>query len=187
LHGGDFSRFFAGMTAQEPNRLIWRIEKMVIILMGVSGVGKTTVGQALAQKLRWRFAEGDDFHSAANIAKMHAGIPLTDEDRAPWLQSLRKAITEWLAAGENVVLACSALKASYRDLLQVSPEVKFVYLRASFELIAERLAVRKGHYMNPHLLCSQFDTLEEPKGTLTVDADSSPAHLVDEIRAALGV
>jgi gluconokinase len=160
---------------------------MVIILMGVSGAGKTTVGQALAQELRWRFADGDDFHSAANIAKMHAGIPLTDEDRAPWLQSLRNAITAWLAAGENVVLACSALKASYRDLLQVSPDVRFVYLHAGFELIAERLAARKGHYMNPDLLRSQFDTLEEPKDTLTVDAGTLPAHLVDEIRAALAV
>ena len=160
---------------------------MVIILMGVSGVGKTTVGQALAQKLRWNFAEGDDFHSPANIAKMHAGIPLTDEDRAPWLQSLRKAITEWLAADENVVLACSALKTSYRELLQVSPDVKFVYLHANFDLIAKRLAARKGHYMNPDLLRSQFDTLEEPEDTLRVEAGSSPAHLVDEIRAALGV
>jgi gluconokinase len=167
--------------------LIWRIKKMVIILMGVSGVGKTTVGQALAQKLRWRFAEGDDFHSAANIAKMHAGIPLTDEDRAPWLQSLRNAINAWLACGENVVLACSALKASYRALLQVGPDVRFVYLHAGFELIAKRLAARKGHYMNPDLLRSQFDTLEEPKDILTVDASLSPAHLLDKIRAALAV
>ncbi|MGB7555746.1 MAG: gluconokinase, partial [Candidatus Korobacteraceae bacterium] len=142
---------------------------MIIILMGVSGVGKTTIGKALAQELHWRFAEGDDFHSAANIAKMHAGIPLTDEDRAPWLQSLRSAITRWLAAGENVVLACSALKASYRETLQVAPEVKFVYLRGSFELIAQRLASRHGHYMNPHLLRSQFDTLEEPIDTVTID------------------
>ncbi len=163
------------------------VERMVIILMGVSGAGKTTVGQALAQKLQWRFAEGDDLHSAANIAKMHAGIPLTDEDRAPWLQSLRQAITVWLAAGDNVVLACSALKASYRDLLRVSPDVRFVYLHASFEVIAKRLAARKGHYMNPDLLRSQFDTLEEPKDILTVDACLSPADLVDEIRAALAI
>ena len=117
---------------------------MVIILMGVSGAGKTTVGRALAEELHWSFAEGDDFHSAANIAKMHAGIPLTDEDRAPWLQSLRKAIAGWLAAGENVVLTCSALKASYRAILLVSPEVKFVYLRGSFELIATATSVAPG-------------------------------------------
>ena len=160
---------------------------MIIIVMGVSGVGKTTIGRALAQDLGWRFAEGDDFHSAANIAKMHAGIPLTDEDRAPWLQSLRNAITEWLADSQNVVLACSALKASYRTVLLVGSEVKFVYLRGSFELIARRLALRKGHYMNPDLLRSQLDTLEEPKDTLTVDAGLPVAQVVKEIRTALGV
>ncbi|MGB8770905.1 MAG: gluconokinase [Candidatus Korobacteraceae bacterium] len=160
---------------------------MIIILMGVSGVGKTTIGRALAEELHWRFAEGDDFHSAANIAKMHAGTPLTDEDRAPWLQSLRDAITGWLASGENVVLACSALKASYRETLRVSSEVKFVYLHASFELIAQRLALRKGHYMNADLLRSQFDTLEEPKDVPTIDASLPVKQIVNEIRAALGV
>ena len=160
---------------------------MIIILMGVSGVGKTTIGKALAQELHWRFAEGDDFHSAANIAKMHAGIPLTDQDRAPWLQSLRSAITGWLTAGENVVLACSALKASYRETLRVSSEVKFVYLRGSYELIAQRLASRHGHYMNPDLLRSQFDTLEEPKDTATVDVGPPVPQIVNEIRAALPV
>ncbi len=160
---------------------------MIIILMGVSGAGKTTIGKVLAHELDWRFAEGDDFHSAANIAKMHAGIPLTDEDRAPWLQSLRSAITGWLAAGENVVLACSALKASYRETLRVGPEVKFVYLRGSYELIAQRLASRHGHYMNPHLQRSQFETLEEPKDTVTIDVGPPVAQIVKEIRAALGV
>jgi gluconokinase len=160
---------------------------MIIILMGVSGVGKTTIGRALAQELQWHFAEGDDYHSAANKAKMHAGIPLTDEDRAPWLQSLRSAITGWLAAGENVVLACSALKASYREILQVSPEVKFVYLRGSYELIAQRLASRHGHYMNPDLLGSQFETLEEPKDAVTIDVGPPVPQIVKEIRAALAV
>jgi gluconokinase len=160
---------------------------MVIILMGVSGAGKTTIGRALAQELHWTFAEGDDFHSAANIARMHAGIPLTDEDRAPWLQSLRTAIAGWLAAGENVVLTCSALKASYRAILLVSPEVKLVYLRGSFELIAARLASRRGHYMNPDLLRSQFDTIEEPDDTLTIDVGLPVAQIVQEIRAGLGI
>jgi gluconokinase len=160
---------------------------MVVILMGVSGAGKTTIGRALAQQLQWRFAEGDDFHSAANIAKMHAGIALTDQDRAPWLQSLRKAITGWLAAGENVVLACSALKAAYRQILLVSPEVKFVYLRGSFDLIAKRLALRHGHFMNPDLLKSQFDTLEEPKDALTIDAGLPADQAAKEIRTGLGV
>jgi gluconokinase len=160
---------------------------MIIILMGVSGVGKTTIGRALAQELQWHFAEGDDYHSAANKAKMHAGIPLTDEDRAPWLQSLRSAITGWLAAGENVVLACSALKASYREILQVSPEVKFVYLRGSYELIAQRLASRHGHYMNADLLGGQFETLEEPEDAVTIDVGPPVPQIVKEIRAALAV
>lgn len=160
---------------------------MVIILMGVTGVGKTTIGRALAQELHWRFADGDDFHSAANIAKMHAGIPLTDEDRAPWLQSLRNAITGWLASGQNVVLACSALKASYREILLVSSEIKLVYLRGSFELISQRLAARQGHYMDPHLLGSQFDTLEEPKDAVAIDVGPPVSQVVQEIRSALAI
>jgi len=160
---------------------------MIIIVMGVAGVGKTTVGRALAEELHWRFADGDDFHSAANIAKMHSGVPLTDEDRVPWLQCLRDTITGCLAGRENVVLACSALKASYRKFLLVDPQVKLVYLRASFDLIAKRLVSRRGHYMNPHLLRSQFDTLEEPADILTVDAGLSVAQIVKEIRAVLGV
>ena len=114
---------------------------MIIILMGVAGVGKTTVGRALAEELKWRFADADDFHSVANIAKMHSGISLTDEDRVLWLQSLRNAITQWIAVGENVVLACSALKVSYRESLLVDTCVKLVYLRGSFDLIAKRLAL----------------------------------------------
>src|SRR5581483_2263579 len=102
---------------------------MIVLLMGVTGAGKTTIGQALARELHWRFADADSFHSAANVAKMRAGVPLTDADRAPWLSALHDAIAAWLAAGENVVLACSALKVSYRALLLVSPEVKLVYLR----------------------------------------------------------
>jgi gluconokinase len=160
---------------------------MIIVLMGVTGVGKTTVGQALARDLHWRFADADDYHSAANIAKMHAGIPLTDEDRAPWLQALHDAIVGWLARQENLVLACSALKAAYRERLIVSPEVKLVYLRGSMEVIAARLASRQGHYMDPHLLHSQFDTLEEPANALIIPADLTPAEMVDKIRAGLAV
>ncbi len=160
---------------------------MVILLMGVTASGKTTVGRALATELGWRFADGDDYHSAANIAKMRAGIALTDEDRAPWLESLRKAILAWLAAGENVVLACSALKASYRDILLVSSDVKLVYLRASKELIAARLASRRGHYMNPKLLDSQFETLEEPQNGLTIDAGLPVNQILNRIRAVLGI
>jgi gluconokinase len=156
---------------------------MILLLMGVAGVGKTTVGQALAREVHWRFADADDYHSPANIAKMHAGIPLTDEDRAPWLQSLHNAIVNWLAAGENVILACSALKASYRALLLVSSDVKLVYLRGREELIAGRLAARHGHYMDPHLLHSQFLTLEEPHEGFTVDADPPTEELVGKIRS----
>jgi gluconokinase len=158
---------------------------MIIVLMGVTGAGKTTVGKALAGDLHWRVADADDYHSAANIAKMHAGIPLTDEDRAPWLQALHGAIVSWLAAGENVVLACSALKAAYRDQLLVSPEVRLVYLRGDPSLFAARIASRHDHFMNPHLLRSQFETLEEPKDALTVDAGLSVTQIVSEIRRGL--
>jgi gluconokinase len=160
---------------------------MIVLLMGVTGVGKTTVGEALARELHWRFADADDYHSPANIAKMHSGIPLTDVDRAPWLQSLHNAIVNWLAAGENVILACSALKASYRALLVVSGDVKLVYLRGSEELIAARLAARHGHYMDPHLLHSQFETLEEPRDALTIDAGPPTEELVGKIRSRLNI
>jgi gluconokinase len=158
---------------------------MVVLLMGVTGAGKTTVGLALAHALGCKFADADDYHSAANIAKMHACVPLTDEDRAPWLQSLRDAIVGWIASGETVVLACSALKASYREELMVSPEVKLVYLRASPALIASRLAHRTGHYMNPGLIPSQFETLEEPARAITVDAGHAVDEIVREIRSSL--
>jgi len=160
---------------------------MIILLMGVTGAGKTTVGRALAEQLHWRFADADDFHSAANIAKMRAGIPLTDEDRAPWLASLRDAIRNWLDAGVNAVLACSALKASYRDILLVSPEVKLVYLRASQALVAARVAARTGSYMNPELVPSQFQTLEEPKDAVEIDASATVEECVASIRSALRV
>lgn len=160
---------------------------MIVLLMGVTGAGKTTVGRALAEQLHWRFADADDFHSAANIAKMRAGIPLTDEDRAPWLQALRDVISDWLAARENAVLACSALKASYRDILLVSPEVKLVYLRASQAVIAARVAARTGHYMNPQLVPSQFATLEEPRDAVVIDADGTVEESITKIRRALGV
>ncbi len=155
--------------------------------MGVTGSGKTTVGRALSANLGWRFADADDYHSAANVSKMAAGIPLTDKDRAPWLLALRQAVVEWTAAGENVVLACSALKAAYREELVTGPEVKLVYLKASMELIAQRLAGRSGHFMNPHLLQSQFDALEEPYDVVTVDAGLPLTELVLRIRRALAL
>jgi len=155
--------------------------------MGVSGVGKTTVGQALAQELHWRFADADSFHSAANIAKMRAGIPLDDADRAPWLAALHDAIAGWLAAHESVVLACSALKESYRKQLVISPEVKLVFLHADYKVIAEWMKVRHGHYMNPDLLKSQFDTLEPPKDAISIDTDAPIEKVVHAICDALGI
>lgn len=160
---------------------------MVILLMGVTGAGKTTVGQALASELHWKFADGDSFHSAANVAKMHAGIPLSDADREPWLAALQRAISGWLAAGENVVLACSALKQAYRRQLLIAPAVKLVYLRASRELVAARLAGRTNHYMNPALIDSQFATLEEPPDAVTVDAQLSTETIIAGIREALAL
>ncbi len=162
---------------------------MVVIVFGVSGAGKTTIGKLLAEELGWHFYEGDDFHPAANIEKMRRGIPLTDEDRQPWLATLREVIEKSLAAGENAVLACSALKRKYRRDLRVNEEVKFVYLRGDFALIADRLRHRTGHFMKPELLQSQFADLEEPQpaeDAIIVDLTRTPHELTQEIRARLG-
>ncbi len=159
---------------------------MVLVLMGVTGAGKTTVGEALAAELHWRFVDADEFHSPENVAKMHVGIPLDDADRTPWLRSLREAIVRWLQEGDNVVLACSALKDAYRRMLMVSSEVRFVYLRGDYKLIADRLAARREHYMNTGLLRSQFDALEEPQDVLTINVDKPVNEIVDEIRRAIG-
>jgi len=151
--------------------------------MGVSGSGKTTIGRLLAGKLGWTFVEGDDYHPAANVAKMHAGVPLTDADRAPWLAALRERIDAAAARGENVVLACSALKHAYQDYLsRHEPDnVRYVYLRAAEELISERLAARKGHFMNPSLLHSQFETLEPPEHAIRVEVSGTPEVIANEI------
>jgi gluconokinase len=124
---------------------------VIVILFGVSGVGKTTLGKLLARELGWNFYEADDFHPEANLEKMRSGRPLTDEDRWPWLESLREQIKRLLAAGENGVLACSALKRKYREHLRVSPEVKMVFLRGDYALIAEQLRHRRDHFMDPEL------------------------------------
>lgn len=159
---------------------------MVVILMGVSGAGKTTIGRLLAHTLGWRFLEGDDFHPPANVAKMHAGVPLTDADREPWLETLRGVLAEAVARGENVVLACSALRARYRQVLSVDPaQVRWVYLRGSPSLIAQRLAARRGHFMPPSLLDSQFNVLEEPQDALGVDVSLGQRAVIDTIRAGL--
>ena len=154
---------------------------MVIVVMGVTGSGKTTIGNLLARRLGWEFADADDFHSAANKEKMHDGIPLTDADRLPWLGAIHDQIAKWLDLKQNVVLACSALKQSYRKLLWNGPEVRFVYLKGSYELIAERLRARKGHFADEHILAGQFRDLEEPTDAIAVSIDHSPEEIVEEI------
>ena len=152
------------------------------ILMGVSGCGKTTVGKLLAARLGWDFYDADDYHSPTNIAKMAAGIPLSDEDRAPWLTTLHELIFTCLMNKRCGVLACSALKESYRQTLLVGTQaVQLVYLKGSMELLQARMAERIGHYMKPDMLQSQMDTLEEPAGALIVDIAPPPAEIVKEI------
>lgn len=160
---------------------------MVIIVMGVTGAGKTTVGSLFANEMNWDFADADSFHSAANKAKMHQGIPLTDADRASWLQAMRNAIVQWIAQKKNVVLACSALKRSYRDELRVAPEVKIVYLRGSQELIGSRLQHRMGHFAGESILADQFAVLEEPEQAIAVDVNASPEEIVQKIRKQLNM
>ena len=161
---------------------------MVVVIFGVSGAGKTTLSKLLARELGWAFYEADNLHSPGNVEKMHASIPLTDEDRWPWLESLRELVKRSLAAGENANLACSALKKKYRDCLQVGADVRFVYLRGSYELIANQLRHRRGHFMNPALLQSQFADLEEPRpteGAIVIELGRSPNELVKEIKSTL--
>jgi gluconokinase len=154
---------------------------MIIVVMGVTGSGKTTIGTMLAERLGFAFADADDFHSAANKEKMHQGIPLTDADRQPWLAAMHDQIAKWIASNQNAVLACSALKNSYRRQLWEGPEVQFVYLRGSYELIAERLRQRKGHFADEHILAGQFADLEEPPDAISVDISPAPEKIVAEI------
>lgn len=163
---------------------------MIVLLMGAAGSGKTTVGILLAKQLSWEFADGDDFHSPANKQKMSRGVGLTDEDRVPWLQSIRDAMDQWLAERRSVVLACSALKRSYREGLGVhsdAKDIKLVYLKGSYDLLLERLRARKGHYAREQLLASQLVDLEEPTDSITVEVSRSPEQIVVEIRKQLGL
>ena len=155
----------------------------VVVVMGVSGCGKTTIARGLAQRLGWQFLEGDRFHPQANVAKMARGIPLDDEDRLPWLQQLRGAIAEARResqeSGTGVVVTCSALKQAYRDLLMLNQEpFLWVYLRGEFELLRQRLERRSDHFMPAQLLASQFAALEEPQGAIVVDCGRSPQDLI---------
>ena len=153
-----------------------------VIVMGVSGSGKTSVGKALAQHLGWDFYDADNFHPPENVAKMANGIALNDTDRAPWLAALHDLISSSLKADRPGVLACSALKERYRrKLLEGNNNVQLVYLKGDYELIWSRMSVRREHYMKPHMLQSQFETLEEPKNALTVDISDSVHDIRDEI------
>ena len=160
---------------------------MVLIMMGVVGAGKTTVGRLLAGQLGWTFADADDFHSPSSIDKIRRGIPLTDDDRRPWLERLRAEIGRWIADGRNAVLACSALKQSYRRELAAGADVRFVYLKGSATLIAERLRSRQGHFAGQQILASQLADLEEPENAVVVEIASSPQQIVAEIRQTLGL
>jgi len=157
----------------------------VIIIIGVSGSGKTTIGRLLSGELGWQYYEGDNFHPPANIEKLKSGVPLDDADRKPWLESLRDLIRNCLEQGDSAVVACSALKQRYRDFLLVDERVILIYLKGDYELIRERLSKRRGHFLNPNLLDSQFAALEEPKTAMQVDVSLSPAEIVKSIRSAL--
>ncbi|MDI6401346.1 gluconokinase [Balneolaceae bacterium ANBcel3] len=155
---------------------------MVYIVMGVSGCGKTTIGRRLAQRMTLPFFDADDFHPPENIQKMKSGVPLTDEDRTPWLQALSDLICEW-NRNKGAVLACSALKQTYREQLSSNGKepVTFIFLKGSKSLIFKRLQERDKHYMPTVLLDSQFSDLEEPRDAITLSVDRSPADLVDEL------
>ena len=164
----------------------------VLIFMGVSGCGKSTVGQNIAEKLGLRYAEGDEFHSEENVEKMRSGTPLNDDDREPWLSVMANTIAEWVEAGEGGVLSCSALKRKYRDRLRgdygIGGPIRFVYLNGTFELIEDRMKQRKDHYMPPGLLTSQFATLEEPdpeEQVIRIDISSTPDVLATEVLISL--
>jgi gluconokinase len=158
------------------------METRFIIIMGVTGSGKTTIGQALADILGWDFFDADDYHTCENIAKMANGIPLTDEDRLPWLATLEAKISNCLKDNHPGVLACSALKEAYRQiLLSNHPEILIIYLRGGYELILSRLSTRTGHFMQSVMLQSQLDILEEPENALVVDINSPVDIIVEEI------
>ena len=161
---------------------------MVVILVGVAGSGKSTIGRALASRHGWRFVDGDDHHASASIAKMHAGIALTDADRAPWLASLHAIAAAALDRRDHVVIACSALKERYREALQGALRpVRFVYLKVDEATLRRRLEERAGHFAGPALLASQLAALEEPAGALTIDATRPLAEIVSAIDYELGL
>jgi gluconokinase len=175
--------------SSRPRKIEFRIVTIAVV-MGVSGSGKTTIARRLADAEGWPLLEGDSFHPPANVAKMRSGTPLTDEDRWPWLAAIAAAIDDYRARGESAVVACSALRRVYRDILIGDrKDVRLVYLQGSQALIAERMMARKGHFMPPALLASQFATLEEPgpdENPIVVEIDGTPDESVRAIREKLG-
>lgn len=160
---------------------------LVLVIMGVSGSGKTTVGSMLARELGWQFFDADDFHPSGNREKMAQGIPLKDEDRAEWLKTLQRLILKNLGERVSCVLACSALKQRYREQLAVNEKVRFVYLRGSYDQVETRMKLRKDHYMPVQLLQSQFEALEEPREAVIVDISNPPEEIVKIIRKGIHV
>lgn len=163
---------------------------MILIVMGVSASGKTTIGERLAAALAWPFFDADDFHPEANVAKMRAGIPLNDADRKPWLEALAEREAQLLAEGRSAVIACSALKARYRAILRAPAgekreSVRFIYLKISEEVARRRIHHRRGHFMPAELVASQFTALEEPQKAMAIDGTQSPDEVVRKIREAL--
>ena len=160
---------------------------MILLITGVTGSGKSTIGRLLAAQLQWKFYEGDDFHPSVNIEKLKRGVPLDDEDRLPWLTAIRDTILAVIDRGEDAVIACSALKESYRRMLRINSEVVLIHLQANPELVDERLKHRTGHFMNRALIQSQFETLEQPEAALQIDAGLSPGEIIRLIRARLSL
>jgi gluconokinase len=159
---------------------------MVILVMGATGAGKTTVGKLLARRLDWIFLDADDFHSSANRDKMHRGIPLSDADRAPWLEAIHDDLVRRNGEGQDVVLACSALKQAYRDTLGANLQMKIVFLRGSPEQLRHNLATRQHHFAGEDLVPSQLATLEEPSDAILEDINLPPEEIVERICSRLG-
>jgi len=161
---------------------------MIVILMGVAGSGKTTIGELLSKALGWEFIDADSFHPRANLEKMMRGLPLDDADRQAWLERLSDLIADRIGKQESAVLACSALRQAYRERLAGGrKEVRFVFLKGDYELVKRRLVARQGHFFDPGLLGTQFDTLEEPKGVPFVDVANDSDSIVIKVREALGL
>lgn len=182
--------FNYGQTCKLRRFLIWFKQGgvlSIVILMGVSGSGKTTIGQRLAAELNWPFYDGDDFHPQQNIDKMHSGHALSDDDRAEWLLRLQQLLLSLASRSQSAVLACSALKHRHRDQLSVNSSIVFVYLKAVPDLTRQRLRLREAHFMTDGLLQSQFDALEEPADVLTLDNRESPQIIVERIKQSLNL